>query len=88
MHRFLTVLMSAALLLTPIISAQSDEFPVLNVQPLCRGIASQADTQLQAGDRSVTIDECLKAEQVDRETNDKRMADIFGVGKNALHCGS
>jgi hypothetical protein len=48
--------MSATLLTTPILSAQSDEFPVLKVQPLCRGIASQADTQLQAGDRSVTID--------------------------------
>jgi hypothetical protein len=51
-----------------ILPAQSDELPVLNVLPLCRGIVSQGDAPLQAGDRSVTVEECLKAEQDDRAT--------------------
>jgi hypothetical protein len=68
MHSFLRTCISAVLLMMPILPAQSDEIPVLNVQPLCRGIVSQADAPLQAGERSVTLDECLKAEQVDRES--------------------
>lgn len=67
MHRLL-ICVSAAVLMMPILPAQSDEYPVLNVQPLCRGIVSQSDTPLQAGDRSVSLDECLKAEQDDRAT--------------------
>ncbi|HZC55909.1 MAG TPA: hypothetical protein VE396_07655 [Xanthobacteraceae bacterium] len=48
--------------------ARSDEIPVLNVQPLCKGIVSQSDTPLETGTRSVTLQECLDAEQVDRES--------------------
>jgi hypothetical protein len=63
------ILSALMMLLTlPILPARSDELPVLNVQPLCRGIISQDAAPLQAGARSVTIDECLKAEQADRDT--------------------
>jgi len=48
--------------------AQSDELPIRNVLPLFRGIVSQGDSPLQAGERSVTVEECLKAEQDDRDT--------------------
>ena len=56
----------SVILLMPILPALSDEFPVLNVQPLCRGIATQG--ALQAGDRAVSVQECLEAEEADRET--------------------
>jgi hypothetical protein len=49
-----------------IVPARSDEYPTLNVAPLCHGITDQST--LQEGLRSVTFDECLKAEQSDRET--------------------
>jgi hypothetical protein len=68
----------------PILPAQSDEFPVLNVLPLCHGIISQGDAPLQAGDRSVTLEECLKAEQVDRETMIKEWSQFSGADKK--HC--
>ena len=66
MRKFLIFGVSVFLLMVPIFPAQSDEFPVLNVQPLCRGIANQG--ALQAGDRAVSVQECLKAEEADRET--------------------
>jgi hypothetical protein len=68
MCRFLATCISVIFLMLQILPAQSDELPVLNVLPLCRGIVSQGDAPLQAGDRSVTVEECLKAEQDDRAT--------------------
>lgn len=68
MCRFPVTCISVIWLMMPIMPAQSDELPVLNVLPLCRGIVSQGDAPLQAGDRSVTVEECLKAEQDDRAT--------------------
>jgi hypothetical protein len=62
------ICISIIFLMTPILSAESDEFPTLNVLPLCRGIISQGADPLQAGDPRVSIDECLKAEKQDRET--------------------
>jgi hypothetical protein len=64
--------------------ARADDVPTLNVQPLCRGIISQGDSQLQAGDRSVTLDECLNAEQVDRETIRKEWPTFSPSDK--IHC--
>lgn len=46
--------------------ARSDRFPELNVAPLCHGITDQSTLQL--GFRTVTFDECMKAEQEDRQT--------------------
>lgn len=68
MRDILITSVSVVLLMAPILPAQSAEIPTLNVQPLCRGIVSQGDARLQAGDRSVSLQECLDAEQVDRET--------------------
>jgi hypothetical protein len=48
------------------LSARSDRFPKLNVAPLCHGITDQSTLQL--GFRTVTFDECMKAEQEDRQT--------------------
>jgi hypothetical protein len=46
--------------------AQSDQYPVLNVTPLCHALTDQSTLQL--GTRNVSFDECMKAEQSDRET--------------------
>jgi hypothetical protein len=68
----------------PIGPAQSEEFPVLDVEPLCRGIISQGDAPLQAGGQSVTMDQCLQAEQVDRETMIKEWSQFAAADKK--HC--
>jgi hypothetical protein len=81
MRQILISSISAASLMTLILPAQSDEFPVLNVQPLCRGIISQGDAPLQAGDRSVTMDQCLQAERVDRETMIKEWSQFSAADK-------
>jgi hypothetical protein len=45
--------------------ARSDQYPVLDVAPVCHGIASQSD--LEAGLRVTDFDQCMKGEQSDRE---------------------
>lgn len=64
--------------------ARADEIPVLNVQPLCRGIVSQSDTSLEAGTRSVTLQECMDAEQVDRESIKKEWSTF--TADDRRHC--
>jgi hypothetical protein len=68
MHRILMACVLVVSVMVAILRAQADEYPVLNVLPLCRGITSQGADPLQAGDRKVSLDECLSAEQADRET--------------------
>ena len=65
-----------------IVPARSDEYPTLDVKPLCRGITNQSS--LQEGLRSVTFDECLKAEQADRETMIKEWSTFSADDKR--HC--
>jgi hypothetical protein len=65
-----------------IVPARSDEYPTLDVKPLCRGITNQSS--LQEGLRSVTFDECLKAEQSDRETMIKEWSSFTADDKR--HC--
>jgi hypothetical protein len=84
MHRFQMTCASVVLLIMPILSAQSDEYPILNVLPVCRGIASQGDASLEAGDRSVSIQECVKAEQADRESMIKEWSTFSASDKK--HC--
>jgi hypothetical protein len=47
-------------------SARSDQYPVLNVAPICHALTDRSDLQL--GIRDVSFDECMKAEQADRAT--------------------
>jgi len=84
MRSFRMTCISAALLMIPNLPVQSDEVPVLNVLPLCRGIASQGDAPLQAGDRAVSVEECLKAERVDRNTIKQEWSTFSGTDKK--HC--
>jgi hypothetical protein len=84
MQSFAMTCISAVLLMMPILPAQSDEFPVLNVLPVCRGITSQGADPLQAGDRSVTLQQCLDAEQQDRETMKQEWSTFSASDKK--HC--
>jgi len=46
-------------------AAQSDQIPVLDVNPVCRRIASQSD--LEGGLRQTNFEECVKSEQAVRD---------------------
>jgi hypothetical protein len=73
-----------ATIMFSIFSAQADEYPVLNVLPLCHGIVDQGADPLQAGDPSVSLKQCLDAEQEDRETIKKEWSTFSADDKK--HC--
>jgi hypothetical protein len=75
---------SGLVLMMPILPAWSDQLPILNVLPVCRGIVSQGADPLEAGNRSVTLKECLEAEQEDRETMGKEWSTFSAADKQ--HC--
>ena len=58
----IAVLASLTVSISPI---RSDEYPTLNVAPVCHGITEQSD--LEVGLRSSSFDECVRAEQAERE---------------------
>jgi len=84
MHKFPMTCISVVLLMVPILPAQSDEFPVLNVLPLCKGILSQGADPLQTGDPSVSLQQCLNAEQADREAMKEEWSTFSTTDKK--HC--
>ena len=63
---------------------RSDQYPVLNVAPVCRGITAQSAAPLEEGFHSVTFDECVKAEQADREAMIKEWSTFSSDDKR--HC--
>src|SRR5215470_11524775 len=63
-------------------AARSDQYPVLNVAPVCHGIATQSS--LEAGLRNTSFDECMKGEQSDREAMIKKWSTFNSDDKR--HC--
>jgi hypothetical protein len=63
-------------------AAQSDQYPVLDVAPVCHGIASQSD--LESGLRASDFDQCMKSEQSDREAMIKEWSTFSADDKR--HC--
>jgi hypothetical protein len=63
-------------------AARADQYPTLNVAPVCHGITEQSD--LQGGFRDVTFDQCMKAEQEDRQAMIKEWS-TFSAADRA-HC--
>jgi hypothetical protein len=84
MRAFLTMAIAISTTMLPVLSARSDETPALNVLPLCQGIVSQGANPLQAGDPSVSLKQCLDAEQDDRETMKKEWSTFSATDKK--HC--
>jgi hypothetical protein len=60
----------------------ADDLPTLNVTPLCHGITDQSS--LQEGLTNVTFDECMKAEQADRQQLGKEWSSFSAADKQ--HC--
>lgn len=64
------------------VPAHGDAYPKLDVAPLCHGIVAQSD--LQEGLQSVTFDQCMKAEQDDRNEMIKEWSTFSASDKS--HC--
>jgi hypothetical protein len=82
MRVHLTAVLVLPALLGGSLSAHPDRFPKLNVAPLCHGITDQSTLQL--GFRTVTFDQCMKAEQEDRQTMIKEWSTFSSSDKQ--HC--
>ena len=54
-------------LLIAVLPAQSQEVPVLNVEPVCRGIAQQASDPSEKGGPDLAFSQCIKSEQAIRQ---------------------
>ena len=81
-HPYAVTIAVLASLTVSVSPTRSDEYPTLNVAPICHGITDQSD--LAEGLRKVSFDQCLQAEQVDRETMIKEWSTFSADDKR--HC--
>lgn len=58
-----TSIAAAALLVAAAASTYADEVPVLNVEQVCRGIASHAMAPGERGGPDLSVDRCIKSEE-------------------------
>src|SRR5262249_30798939 len=79
---YMIVIVVLAFLSFSISPARSDQYPVLNVTPVCRGIASQSS--LEAGLKATSFDQCVKGEQDNREAMIKEWSTFNSDDKR--HC--
>jgi hypothetical protein len=62
MCSFLKASIASIALLTSTLLAESDEVPILDVEPLCHGIAAQAANPTEAGGPDLTFKACVTSE--------------------------
>jgi len=63
-------------------AAQSDQIPVLDVNPVCHGIATQGE--LEEGLRQTSFQQCVQSEQATRDEIKKEWSTFSASDKN--HC--
>ncbi len=71
-------------LLTSSLGVPADDVPALDVQPICRGIASQAANPTEKGGSDLTFSECVKSEQTIRDQISKVWSAFSSADKG--HC--
>ena len=67
MRRTLMKCTSPVLLLASVLLAHAQDVPVLDIEPVCRGIAKQAATAGERGGPDLGLAQCIKSEQATRE---------------------
>jgi hypothetical protein len=71
-----------AMIMPAILSVRSDNIPTLDVNPVCRGIASQGE--LEAGLQQTSFQQCLQSEQSVRDEIKKEWSTFSPADKT--HC--
>ena len=66
------------------LSARSDDIPTLDVNPVCRGIASQGE--LEVGLQQTSFQQCVQSEQSVRDEIKKEWSTFSPADKNSLRC--
>ena len=72
-------------LLTLSLDAFADDVPVLDVQQICRGIASQAANPTERGGPDLAFNDCVKSEQAIRGEIAKAWSTFAVPRKGPLH---
>ena len=69
-HPMRKLLLMSGAIFTAVIAtgpAKSDDVPVLNIEPVCRGIAQQAANPSERGGPDVAFSQCMQSEQSMRQ---------------------
>ena len=76
MRRTLMKCTSPVLLLASVLLAHAQDVPVLDIEPVCRGIAQQAATAGERGGPDLGLAQCVKSEQAMRGAIGQGMVDV------------
>src|ERR1700722_7893520 len=71
-HKILMGSFSTVLLLSGILAAWPQEVPVLDLNPICRGIAQGAAGAGERGGPNLSFARCVRSEQATRKTRSRR----------------
>jgi hypothetical protein len=82
MRGYFAPAIAIAMIMPTILSARSDDIPTLDVNPVCRGIATQGE--LEAGLQQTSFQQCVKSEQEVREQMKKEWSTFSTADKS--HC--
>jgi hypothetical protein len=82
MRSYFAPAIAMVMIMAAILSARSDDIPTLDVNPVCRGIASQSE--LEAGLQRTNLDQCIQSEQAVREQVKKEWSTFSTADKT--HC--
>src|SRR5271168_4222973 len=84
MRRILLGGVAVVLLMTPTLSARSDDIPVLDVKPVCHGIAEQGMDPSETGGPDLAMSQCVASEQEVRDQLVKAWPGFASADKQ--HC--
>jgi len=82
MRSYFAPAIAIAMMMAAILSARSDDIPTLDVNPVCRGIASQSS--LEVGLHQTGFEQCVQSEQTVREQVKKEWSTFSTSDKS--HC--
>ena len=75
---------SVFLLMTPIVALRADDVPVLDVKPVCHGIAIQSADPSETGGPDLAMSQCIASEKEVREQLVKAWSGFAAADKQ--HC--
>jgi hypothetical protein len=82
MRSYFAPAVAIAMMMPVFFSARSDDIPILDVRPVCRGIASQSG--LEVGLQRTNSEQCVQSEQAGREQLKKEWSTFSTADKS--HC--